>query len=158
MNAFAIRQAELQAIALIIGLCAGLMIVLTGALVLWMRYGDVNPPFISLSAKALDLSGVERYTYRAGEALELRRDFCVERDIPVQIGRTLRNVETLTGIHVDSTHQMMRSGCRESGNVIQIPPFTPPGRYRYDVSVRWSNNVLHDAAIEWPSVYIDVVR
>lgn len=158
MNAITLRQAELQAIAIIIGLCAGAFVVLGSALLAWMLYFDVDPPFVSVKARVLDNLGRERYVFRAGEVVQLRRDFCVFKDTPVQVGRYLRETETNTSVTIDSSNQIYRKGCFEGGNVIEIPAFAPVGRYKYGVTVRFSNNPLHDAAVELPPVYLEIVK
>lgn len=158
MTDFTREQWWLQHIAAAMGIMASAFLVLLSAAVIYLFALDSEPPFVSSDVLVRDLDGRERNTFRAGELMEIRRSFCVARAVPVVIGRHLREETTGTGVYVNTTQSLFRKGCFTGGNIVQIPPFTPPGTYRYSVNVRYSNNPLQDAAVELPIVRITVVK
>ena len=158
MTAFAKEQIALQTVSIIMGLCAALFMIILCVGLTWMLYGDDEPPFVSVKARVLDSYGNERYTFRPGEVMQIRRDFCVERNIPVQVGRELRNVNDNSAILMESTHQVYRKGCSEGGNIVQVPVWAPSGVYEYRVSVLYANNFLRQDTTALAPVSIEIVK
>lgn len=158
MTGFAKIQIELKTVMQLVGLLSFGAFLLASAGVTYMLFFDAAPPFVSLKARMFDQYGFERYVYRPGEIVHVRRDFCVDRTIPVQIGRNMRNVDTNDGIYIDSSNGLFVKGCSEGGNIIVLPSYAPPGKYRYDVSVRYSNNPFQEAGVLLAPVFFEIVK
>lgn len=158
MSAFHKIQIELKTVLHLVGLFSFGSFLLASAGVTYMLFFDAAPPFVSLKARMFDHWGTERYIYRPGDIVHVRRDFCVDKTIPVQVGRLIRNLDTNDGIYIDSSNSLFAKGCSEGGNIIVLPSFAPAGKYRYDVSVRYSNNPFQEAGILLAPVFFEIVK
>lgn len=158
MTVFQKQQIELHFIGMTLGLLAATTVILGSILLAYLMWFDESPPFVSVKARMLDSFGQERYVYRAGEVIQLRRDFCVQRTTPVQIGRFLVNTETLAEITLESSHDIYLKGCAENGPIVALPNWTPAGKWKLNTVVRYSNNPFQEAAVELPPVFLEIIK
>ncbi len=125
----------------------------------WMMYVDTSPPFTSREVYTMNAYGERTNVFKAGETMLVHRDLCFLRDAPVTFGRSLsRYSPSAVNVNVNTTSGMLKKGCVQNFNVVQIPINTPPGHYRYSVVIQYSNNPLHNGVAELPAPLIEIVR
>ncbi len=122
-------------------------------------YVDTTLPFTSREVYTMNTLGERTNVFRPGDTMSIHRDLCFLRDAPVTFGRTLvRYSPSAVNVNINSTSNMLKKGCVQNYNVIQIPQNTPPGSYRYSVVIQYSNNPLHNGVAELPAPLMEIVR
>lgn len=150
---------SLQSLAAIIGLCAGALVMgATGLFAYWL-YWDKAPPFTNSVVYTMDRFGNRTDHFRAGDTMLIYRDLCFTRDMAATFGRSLRRIDPLPELNVtiNQTTGQLRRGCVANANTLRIPEITLPGRWRFENSMRWSNNPLHEGVAMLPPVEITVI-
>ena len=160
MNAFTNGQATLRMAKLSLEAFAILLAVSGVLWFVYLAYFDTAPPFTSTRVYLTDTREVISDKFKAGDTVFVYRDLCFDHDSPVRFGRSLQSIDRTPplNISINSTNGMMKKGCVPNANVIQIPPHTPPGLYRYSAIAQYSNNAFHDGATELPAPVLEVVQ
>ena len=135
---------------------AAMMYLLTVS-IYWIAF-DNSLPYRSQEVELQNESGEHQVVFKAGELMYIYRAWCSDRDAPITTGRYLRSEDRRLNIAVGTAAGMLQKGCWATRNIVQIPPFAPPGKYRYDVVVQWQNNAFHFGIAQLPSFTIDIVK
>lgn len=156
---FANCQSRLRQIVAVLAMLAAILTVGGAGMFSWMMYVDTAPPFVAGEVYTMNENMERTERFRAGDVMFVHRELCFLRDTPVTLGRTLVRIGSdPVNVAVNTTSGMLRKGCVENSNVVRIPYSTPPGKYRFVVTVRYSNNAFQDAATDMPAPIIEVVR
>ncbi|WP_075357952.1 hypothetical protein [Caballeronia sordidicola] len=92
--------------------------------------------------KLFDKNGAERYTFKQGEWVYVRRDVCADKSIFSSLSPVLFDVKRRAIIPLADYSLVVKPGCDERGAGFQIPPGLPPGPYEYRNTVRFQNNLI----------------
>jgi hypothetical protein len=149
---------KLQHFVAVIGISAAAFVMIIGTLFVYWFYFDTQPPFTATNVYTMNEKGEKTDTFHAGDTMLVYRDLCFERDLPVMIGRSLRRIDAPElNVAINTTSNQIRKGCTHNSNVLQIPVQTPPGKYHFEATVRYSNNPFQESSVLWPSPVINIV-
>lgn len=156
---FAVSQGRLRWIVMILALFAAILVMGGSAMLAWMMYLDTKPPFTAGEVYTTDNNMQRTDRFRAGDVMLIHRELCFMRDTPVTFGRQLQRISpTPLNVAINTTSGQLRKGCVSNANVVRIPESTPPGTYKFMVTVRYSNNAFQDGAAQMPAPIIEIVR
>ena len=141
---------------MIVGATGGALIWLLSLFVYWVFF-DLSAPMYSNEVRTLGPDGKQKSTFAPGEIVYVFRDWCGTRRAPITAGRMWRGLDPpyLTSM-VSMTAQITEVGCVKGVNPVGLPSYLAPGRYLYSTVIQWSNNPLHNGAIELPAPMITV--
>ena len=126
-------------------------------LAVYLPFIDTKPPYVAKSVKVMDVHGNDATHFKPGDIMLVKRENCGNREVLLYFSRKLVRVEdNFTYVLLDGGSYLVELGCRVTINNPQIPVFVEPGRYRYSVSARFSNNPFQSGTITLVPFEIDI--
>jgi hypothetical protein len=158
MMDIAVGSAKLKLAQTVLFVIASAFGVLVGGAILYLMLFDREPPITYGAFSVADVTGRETTKFRAGDIIVLTREFCSVRDKTVVIDRRFIALGGKTDYPIPSSGVILPDGCVSSARAVPIPPYLPPGKYRFEAVVSYTNNLFFSGIVRAPSPILEIVR
>lgn len=136
-----------RAVEMILTIAASVFLVIYG----WSQFDNV-PPIRFISSDA------EVTTAPDGRSFWVKRETCLDRDVPASLLPSLSGVdnERLIPLMVKPMSALM--GCREYSILVLLPAEVPPGDYIYHLKFRFHMNPFKTLSVDAKPVRVRVLQ